>query len=365
MVTFEAFALSLHQKMGDPRFGDAFGDAFDLFDVDKRGELSKGDLIDGMLKLGETLTDIEAEEMLKITKKKDDFVKSMTTAVQVGSHGRGAQLPRLHNRPSPARCPPCLSPRLLPPGEGARRRLVAALHPLLLLRLLLGAGQPGPLARQVHLEGGPRDPVEAPAAPLEGHRDLEAPLGRLEVAPPGQRVALGLPRGGRHGPEVRREWSGWVAAQRGGLATPPLPSPLAAHDSPRFLLLHSSRACMLQAALLAHPADRRDPLARRRRRSGARERCQCQWFSSVQRMVPVVPPGRCSRMRWQALPDSDQLCSLCTTRMFALVRAQSGSETPRRCCTVAGAWTGPGRDTRVSTRVLISSMGGKDLQVAR
>ena len=209
MVTFEAFALSLHQKMGDPRFGDAFGDAFDLFDVDKRGELSKGDLIDGMLKLGETLTDIEAEEMLKITKKKDDFVKSMTTAVQVGSHGRGAQLPRLHNRPSLAHRQPRRSPRLLPPGEGARRHLAAALHPLLLLlRLLLGAGQPGPLARPVHLEGGPRDPAEAPAAPLEGHRDLEAPLGRLEVAHPGQRVALGLPRGGRHGPEVRREWSG-------------------------------------------------------------------------------------------------------------------------------------------------------------
>jgi calmodulin len=31
-VTFESFAWSLHQKMGDPRFGDAFGDAFDLFD---------------------------------------------------------------------------------------------------------------------------------------------------------------------------------------------------------------------------------------------------------------------------------------------------------------------------------------------
>lgn len=54
----------------------------------------QGDLIDGMFKLGETLTDGEAEEMLKIAKKKDDFVRtmtaSMTSAGGAGPMGAGA-----------------------------------------------------------------------------------------------------------------------------------------------------------------------------------------------------------------------------------------------------------------------------------
>jgi len=88
-VNFSAFASTLHDKMGDPRFNEAFGDAFDLFDTTRTGELSKDDLQSGMLKLGERLTDAEAEEMLKIAKKKDEFVRSMTSAVAAGSGGGG------------------------------------------------------------------------------------------------------------------------------------------------------------------------------------------------------------------------------------------------------------------------------------
>ena len=80
-VDFPTFALALHGKMGDPRYNEAFGDAFDLFDKGKGGELTKEDLVYGMAKLGEKLTDAEAEEMLKIAKKKDDFVRVMTSSM--------------------------------------------------------------------------------------------------------------------------------------------------------------------------------------------------------------------------------------------------------------------------------------------
>lgn len=83
-VDFATFALALHGKMADPRYNDAFGDAFDLFDSGMKGELTKTDLIDGMAKLGEMLTDAEADEMLKIAKKKDDFVKAMTASMAAG-----------------------------------------------------------------------------------------------------------------------------------------------------------------------------------------------------------------------------------------------------------------------------------------
>jgi Ca2+-binding EF-hand superfamily protein len=92
-VNFASFALSLHQRMADPRYNEAFADAFDLFDSGKSGELTKSDLIEGMQKLGETLTDAEAEEMMKFAKKKDDFVRAMTASMAGaggGSSGAGA-----------------------------------------------------------------------------------------------------------------------------------------------------------------------------------------------------------------------------------------------------------------------------------
>ena len=65
-VDFVSFALSLHSKLQDSRYHEAFGDAFDLFDTGMKGELSSEDLIDGMSKLGETMTQSEADEMIKI-----------------------------------------------------------------------------------------------------------------------------------------------------------------------------------------------------------------------------------------------------------------------------------------------------------
>lgn len=88
-VDFPTFALSLHSKMGDPRYNEAFGDAFDLFDTQKGGELSKEDLVYGMAKLGERLTDAEADEMLKVAKKKDDFVRVMSTSMAADLGGGG------------------------------------------------------------------------------------------------------------------------------------------------------------------------------------------------------------------------------------------------------------------------------------
>jgi Ca2+-binding EF-hand superfamily protein len=87
-VDFVTFAWSLHQKMSDSRYNEAYGDAFDILDIGKTGELTKDDLQTGLGKLGETLTDAEAEEMLKVAKKKDDFVRAMTNA-SAGSGGSG------------------------------------------------------------------------------------------------------------------------------------------------------------------------------------------------------------------------------------------------------------------------------------
>ncbi len=68
-VDFVSFAVSLNEKISDPRYYEAFGDAFDLLDTGMKGELTKDDLIFGMQKLGETLTAEEAEEMLKTASK--------------------------------------------------------------------------------------------------------------------------------------------------------------------------------------------------------------------------------------------------------------------------------------------------------
>jgi Ca2+-binding EF-hand superfamily protein len=68
-VDFVSFATSLHEKIGDSRYHEAFGDAFDLFDTGMRGELSADDLIDGMAKLGENLSSAEAEDMIKLAAK--------------------------------------------------------------------------------------------------------------------------------------------------------------------------------------------------------------------------------------------------------------------------------------------------------
>lgn len=62
-VDFAAFATSMHEKMADARFNEAFGDAFDLFDSNKSGELSKVELMTGMSMLGENLTEAEADEV--------------------------------------------------------------------------------------------------------------------------------------------------------------------------------------------------------------------------------------------------------------------------------------------------------------
>lgn len=88
-VDFVKFALTLDGKMKDPKYNEAFGDAFDLFDITRSGELSRGDIIAGMTKLGESLTEAEAEEMLKIAKKKDDFVRTMSNAVMATGAGGG------------------------------------------------------------------------------------------------------------------------------------------------------------------------------------------------------------------------------------------------------------------------------------
>ena len=89
-VDFSAFATSMHEKMADARFNEAFGDAFDLFDSNKSGELSKVELMTGMSMLGETLTEAEADEMLKIAKKKDDFVRAMSHSLAGGNTGAPA-----------------------------------------------------------------------------------------------------------------------------------------------------------------------------------------------------------------------------------------------------------------------------------
>lgn len=89
-VQFEQFAKSMHSKMANPAYNEAFADAFDLFDVGKKGELTKTELIEGMNKLGEKLTDEEAEEMLKVAAKRTDFVKVMSQGAGVGAPAAAA-----------------------------------------------------------------------------------------------------------------------------------------------------------------------------------------------------------------------------------------------------------------------------------
>lgn len=89
VVDFYNFALSMDSKMRDPRYNEAFADAFDLFDKEKKGELTMGALQEGMRALGETLTDEEASEMLKVCKTKAEFVKTMSQGGMVPSGGGG------------------------------------------------------------------------------------------------------------------------------------------------------------------------------------------------------------------------------------------------------------------------------------
>ena len=86
-VDFVSFASSLNEKINDPRYFEAFGDAFDLLDTGMKGELTKDDLIFGMQKLGENLTPDEAEEMLKIAAKVGVVCSSMSQRSQTTFHG--------------------------------------------------------------------------------------------------------------------------------------------------------------------------------------------------------------------------------------------------------------------------------------
>lgn len=115
-VDFFTFANSLDSKMADARYSEAFGDAFDLFDTNKQGELSKDDLQAGMLKLGENLTDAEAEEMLKIARKRDDFIKAMSNSVSAS--GPVAS--------SPAGAPQSAAPAAAPVGAASVAAAAAA-----------------------------------------------------------------------------------------------------------------------------------------------------------------------------------------------------------------------------------------------
>lgn len=143
-VDFVQFATSMHEKMSDPRYNEAFGDAFDLFDTQKSGELTKSDLLDGMMKLGESITEPEAEEMLKTAKKKDDFVRTMTAAA-AGGGGLGSG--------APAAAPAAAGPAAAGPAGPAARPGPAA----------PGArpGGAGPAA-----PGGPPRPGGASVLPL-------------------------------------------------------------------------------------------------------------------------------------------------------------------------------------------------------
>lgn len=89
-VDFETFALSLHEKMNDSAYTEAYGDAFDLFDTSKSGELNEADIMEGFQKLGENLTKAEAAELLKVASKRDDFVRYMSNAARGGMGTTGS-----------------------------------------------------------------------------------------------------------------------------------------------------------------------------------------------------------------------------------------------------------------------------------
>jgi Ca2+-binding EF-hand superfamily protein len=149
-VDFLSFAKSMNDKMGDVRFNEAFGDAFDLFDVLGKAELDESSLRDGMKKLGEELTDSEVNELLKIAKKKDDFVRTMTTSLSAAP-AAGSSSPAA--TPSAAASVGAATPAAM--GGGAPRP---------------GPGGPGaggpprPGGAPGPAEGGPPRPGGAPAA---------------------------------------------------------------------------------------------------------------------------------------------------------------------------------------------------------
>ncbi|KAA0150994.1 hypothetical protein FNF29_04884 [Cafeteria roenbergensis] len=91
VVTFPVFAKSMHSKMGNPAYNEAYGDAFDLL-LKESGdvELTAGLLKEGMAKLGEDLTDAEAAEMVKAASKKNEFVKLMSESGGVTGGGPAA-----------------------------------------------------------------------------------------------------------------------------------------------------------------------------------------------------------------------------------------------------------------------------------
>ena len=142
-VGFVEFALSMHEKMSDARYNEAFGDAFDLFDTGKTGELGATELIDGFEKLGEKLTAAEAEEMLKIAKKKDDFVKAMTAAAAATSSTGGGAAAGAGPAAAAAATPAAAGAGAAAPRPGGPPRP--------------GGGPPGP--------GGPPRPGGGPPAP--------------------------------------------------------------------------------------------------------------------------------------------------------------------------------------------------------
>ena len=57
-IDFVQFASTLHKNMGG--WSDAYGDAYDMIDVEKKGTLDRAQLQGFMSKLGERLTDEEA-----------------------------------------------------------------------------------------------------------------------------------------------------------------------------------------------------------------------------------------------------------------------------------------------------------------
>jgi len=177
-VDFETFATSMHEKMADARFNEAFGDAFDLFDQNKSGELTKAELMQGMMMLGETLTEAEADEMIKVAKKKDDFVRAMSQSLAGGSGSGGgggggggaaaaAPAPAAAATPStPSAAAAAPSGPARPPGPGGGgppRPGGAPAAPS-------GPGTPGPPR-----PGGPPRPAGAPAAPAGAPRPPGAP----------------------------------------------------------------------------------------------------------------------------------------------------------------------------------------------
>lgn len=148
-VDFISFAISLHEKLNDARFNEAFGDAFDLFDVTKSGELTRDDLQNGLSKLGETLTDAEADEMIKVAKKKDEFVRAMSNAATGGIASSSGGAAAAAGGAGPAAG---AGPRPSMPGPAAPGGMPSG-------------GPPRPAGGPAMPAGGPPRPPGAPASP--------------------------------------------------------------------------------------------------------------------------------------------------------------------------------------------------------